>query len=147
MSTTTTLTPRTTVARRPGLMGQPGRRPRVIGTGAETAGTAAARTGDLPGVDLMGPGTTLPRRRVPAVELDGRNAWSFTPAAAAVSCRAVVAGLYAEEWVSEIGPAIRAEIPLSVLVGLIPASRHTARPPSRPPGELSGASEEGISHE
>jgi hypothetical protein len=56
-------------------------------------------------------------------------------------------GLYAEEWVSEIGPAIRAEIPLSVLVGLIPASRHTARPPSRPPGELSGASEEGISHE
>jgi dihydrolipoamide dehydrogenase len=60
---------------------------------------------------------------------------------------AVAVGFYAEEWVSEIGFAIRAETPPSVLADVMPAPPAYGEAVEPPLRELSGASEEGISHE
>ncbi|MBT2208518.1 MULTISPECIES: NAD(P)/FAD-dependent oxidoreductase [Actinomadura] len=110
--------------------------PRVVHTTPTVyaVGLSPARAGEL-GIDLVASGYDLAATARAAVDTDDRGRVElYADRSRGLLIGAAAAGLYAEEWMSEIALAIRAETPLSLLTDVVhafPTYGESLEPPLR----------------
>ncbi|TDD75355.1 NAD(P)/FAD-dependent oxidoreductase [Actinomadura rubrisoli] len=114
--------------------------PRVVYTTPTvySVGISPMRAAEL-GIDLLSAGYDLAATARAAVEADDRGRVElYADRSRGVLIGAAAAGLYAEEWMSEIALAIRAETPLSLLTDVVHAFPTYGESIEAPLRELAG---------